>query len=1029
MTTISRTMSGIVFVLSITAVALGEFQLVDNFDHYTIADLTRVSVQPPNGVLGGKWAASPSNPKMSDARIMVSDGNQVLAVRNQATTGQARAAMIYGLADPIDNHQTGVLFFRFRITSEGRNDAAAYAFAGLHDRTSATTRPSDISAGFGIRGDAKAERLEIISTEEKPAVLHHIRPEVWYSAWVVADNTTDTFDVYLSPEKVSGGAVVRPQQRDRIIKGQPFGAAANQPLQGAIFICPKAPAGTQTLQIDDIHWNGERGLGVPDDSTLPPNPMTWKTPPQAVRPTEITMTAAAAETEFEVEYFFENTAEPSRASGWQATPEWTETGLKPKTQYTYRVKARYTYANQIETQWSAPESVTTPEESDRQPPMPDPMVWKAPPGVVGYNFVTMAVAPSVDAEGSTPVQYYFANLTDPTRDSGWQNDTAYTDTGLLYDTEYSYRVKSRDASANVNESRWSPAVAVKTDKPPLLLPYLRKSLLQRFASLEAEVPLHIYFNQSSTDSQGAPLLFYVKNHGYPRIGQESDDSILKDYIDQGYLVITLDFEHNPAAVSPRFDADLWGVFRAAHGYRTTSLLEGTQLRPDADLYWFVPAGCRLVRNLPYFELDKHGAYGTKEHVLGIWNKYANKPPRNFPKLTNPDQMYNPNGSPLDWTLRMDIIYPSRPSCTLPLVVWASTQSKRHIGSPASFRPHFWGFLMRGYVFAMTDHCYVPLNRHWAYGHGFHPQYNLCDWNGVKAETAAIRYLRKNADQYGINPEYIGLWGHSKGSYTSALLANPDHIARGEVSAFKGFPEGSPEPQPWQGYSSQITASYQSMGGGTRNLTLVTEKNVPTVIACGEYDHFGEWNRFPPLVKAYQSLNLNHVALWMNGVGHELPHSLDPVLGIDRYATVHTFFDQYLKPDQSPQVLYILPINGREDVDLNGTSPAIPDKSILPPKTLEYMPYETPITVHFGQPMKRSSIDNNGIQIIRKSDNTPVAGRWTALRGNTVFQFQPAERLSPDTRYRVTVTTRVGNEKNIALSNEKSIEFKTAGAVK
>ena len=48
--------------------------------------------------------------------------------------------------------------------------------------------------------------------------------------------------------------------------------------------------------------------------------------------------------------------------------------------------------------------------------------------------------------------------------------------------------------------------------------------------------------------------------------------------------------------------------------------------------------------------------------------------------------------------------------------------------------------------------------------------------------AAIRWLRANADRYGVNPEHIGIWGHSAGGHLAALAAvtgnNPDFEGEG-----------------------------------------------------------------------------------------------------------------------------------------------------------------------------------------------------------------------------------------------------------
>jgi hypothetical protein len=71
------------------------------------------------------------------------------------------------------------------------------------------------------------------------------------------------------------------------------------------------------------------------------------------------MTASVATDESGVEYYFNNTTDPTHDSGWQMTAVYTDTDLDPETQYTYKVKARDTSHYQNETDWSLATSATT----------------------------------------------------------------------------------------------------------------------------------------------------------------------------------------------------------------------------------------------------------------------------------------------------------------------------------------------------------------------------------------------------------------------------------------------------------------------------------------------------------------------------------------------------------------------------------------------------------------------------------------------------------------------------------------------
>ena len=97
------------------------------------------------------------------------------------------------------------------------------------------------------------------------------------------------------------------------------------------------------------------------DLTAPtPNPSTFSSPPNATSSFEIAMTATTATDVTAVQYYFDETsANPGGTdSGWQSQPTYTDTGLSPGVQYTYRVLARDAALNQTTPSDSV--DVTTP---------------------------------------------------------------------------------------------------------------------------------------------------------------------------------------------------------------------------------------------------------------------------------------------------------------------------------------------------------------------------------------------------------------------------------------------------------------------------------------------------------------------------------------------------------------------------------------------------------------------------------------------------------------------------------------------
>lgn len=96
---------------------------------------------------------------------------------------------------------------------------------------------------------------------------------------------------------------------------------------------------------------------------------------------------------------------------------------------------------------------------DTDPPSPDPMTWATVPYATGSASISMTAATASDPSG---VEYYFECVSGGGNDSGWQDSTTYEDTGLTPDTTYTYRVKARDKSSNLNETAYSGNASATT---------------------------------------------------------------------------------------------------------------------------------------------------------------------------------------------------------------------------------------------------------------------------------------------------------------------------------------------------------------------------------------------------------------------------------------------------------------------------------------------------------------------------------------------------------------------------------------
>ena len=192
-----------------------------------------------------------------------------------------------------------------------------------------------------------------------------------------------------------------------------------------------------------------------------PDPMTWAVEPLATSTTTIAMSAAVAVSTDEsgVEYYFECTTVGGHDSGWQDSPDYTDTALTANTTYSYTVKAR-NKANLVETAYSHSRSAATSPE-DNTPPIPDPATWATEPYASSASSIRMVAATASDESG---VEYYFDCTSNPAYSSRWQDSPIYEAVSLPKGV-YGFVVRARDKSPNRNVTGDSAEVTLDLSAP------------------------------------------------------------------------------------------------------------------------------------------------------------------------------------------------------------------------------------------------------------------------------------------------------------------------------------------------------------------------------------------------------------------------------------------------------------------------------------------------------------------------------------------------------------------------------------
>ncbi|HWV34310.1 MAG TPA: alpha/beta hydrolase [Thermomicrobiales bacterium] len=190
--------------------------------------------------------------------------------------------------------------------------------------------------------------------------------------------------------------------------------------------------------------------------------------------------------------------------------------------------------------------------------------------------------------------------------------------------------------------------------------------------------------------------------------------------------------------------------------------------------------------------------------------------------------------------------------------------------------------------------------------------------------AAIRFLRANAERFGIDPGRIGVWGHSAGGHLSALAGLSADIPELEgESGSPGYSSGvqavvpmSPPTDftlPWTGPGAPLSVeiaidAIDRLLGGTPEekpdlarlaspAALVQPGDAPSLILHGTADELVAFRQAELLAEAMQRAGNEAELMTLTGVDHNVVRSLMPGSD-DAFGTreaVTTFFSRHLGP--------------------------------------------------------------------------------------------------------------------------------------
>ena len=334
-----------------------------------------------------------------------------------------------------------------------------------------------------------------------------------------------------------------------------------------------------------------------------------------------------------------------------------------------------------------------------------------------------------------------------------------------------------------------------------------------------------------TTDKATPVILYVVNADFERIGTDPDASIIKSMVERGYAVAVLDYLNNAKATGEALDYSaqlLRGKLGEGAFFADKTVFPAGTYRDNL----LVPAGYDVLMNEVFFELDKHGTDGTLEKIVNVWNNdfrlykkdtvikwvhedgtrkatqkdfdggdpvwYSDAAGKTVDaengtyikvKHTKAEVITDcvmADGRPIDLNLYAHVIYPTNPKEAVPIMTMFSSAGYLMTGSNNVARPHMQHFLFNGYAGLLYDYAWIPMGRNDHYGYfdgssgegksvtGDNQSYATYTFNAAQSTTAANRFVRYLAltqpETYKFRLDKLGVFGISKAAWMTHLGA-------------------------------------------------------------------------------------------------------------------------------------------------------------------------------------------------------------------------------------------------------------------
>ena len=110
------------------------------------------------------------------------------------------------------------------------------------------------------------------------------------------------------------------------------------------------------------------------------------------------------------------------------------------------------------------------------------------------------------------------------------------------------------------------------------------------------IPVEVNTYIKGETNEKTRIVLYVINTNTKRIGTEEDEPIISDLLDEGYVVVVLDYKNNAKSVSPDLD---WSIQKIRTDIENGAYLNGAS--HEKYCTYVLPAGYRLQRSIKYWK--------------------------------------------------------------------------------------------------------------------------------------------------------------------------------------------------------------------------------------------------------------------------------------------------------------------------------------------------------------------------------------------------------------------------------------------